>query len=174
MAKLSASLVVSLTDRTAAGARNVKKSLSDIRRAERDLELARRNQRLTRVERAEEALQIARDRDAHRLAQDRDRALAERQRRMGVFYSGVTFAATAAGYAVAKSYSQFAEVERKIGRVALKADKAPKSSGQPSRNCRILPRKQPLVSRMFRTDLKRSWRPAAALKTRWPSCPPLP
>lgn len=123
MGKLSASLVVSLTDRTAAGARNVKKSLSDIQRAERDLELARRNRRLTRVDRAEEALQIARDRDAHRLEQDRDRALAERQRRMGVFYSGVTFAATAASYAVGKSYAQFAEVERKIGRVALNADK---------------------------------------------------
>lgn len=123
MSRLSASLVVSLSDRTAAGARSVKKSLTDIQRAERDLELARRNRRLTRVDRAEEALQFARDRDAHRLELERERMLEARQRRMGIFFGGVTVAATAAGYAAAKSYSKFAYVERQIGRIALNADK---------------------------------------------------
>ena len=123
MGKLTASLVVSLTDRTAAGARSVKKSLSDIQRAERDLALSRSNRRLSRVDRAEEALQLARDREAHRLELERDRALEQRQRRMGIFYSGVTAAAAIAGYAAAKSYSKFADVERQIGRIALNADK---------------------------------------------------
>ncbi|HEV7251436.1 MAG TPA: phage tail tape measure protein [Shinella sp.] len=124
MGSLSASLVVSLTDRTAAGARSVKKSLSDIQRAERDLALARNNRRLTRVDRAEEALQLARDREAHRLEMERERALEQRQRRMGVFFGGVTLAATAAGYAAARSYSKFAEVERQVGRTALNADQS--------------------------------------------------
>ena len=123
MGKLTASLVVSLTDRTASGARSVKKSLSDIQRAERDLELARNNRRLSRVDRAEEALQLARDREAYRQELERQKAIEQRQRRMGLFFNGVTLAASAAGYAAAASFSKFADIERRIGRIAINADK---------------------------------------------------
>lgn len=123
MGKLSASLVVSLNDRTGAGARGVKKSLNDIQRAERDLEMARHGRRRTRVDRAEEALQLAKERQAYQQDLSRQQEIADRQRRAGMFFGGLTLAATAAGYAAARSYSEFADVERKIGRIAINADK---------------------------------------------------
>ncbi len=123
MGKLSASLVVSLNDRTGAGARGVKKSLNDIQRAERDLEMARHGRRRTRVDRAEEALQLAKERQAYQQDLSRQQEIADRQRRAGMFFGGLTLAATAAGYAAARSYAEFADVERKIGRIAINADK---------------------------------------------------
>lgn len=123
MGKLSASLVVSLNDRTGAGARGVKKSLNDIQRAERDLEMSRRGRRRLRGVPADEAAQLARERQTRQQDADRQRDTADRQRRAGVFFGGLTMAATAAGYAAARAYSNFADVERKIGRIALNADK---------------------------------------------------
>ncbi|MGQ3277875.1 MAG: hypothetical protein ACT6WE_15115, partial [Shinella sp.] len=80
MGKLSANLVVSLKDDTSAGARGVKRSLTEIERAERNLALARRNSRLSRVDKAEDALQLARDREAMQLEHERQ-ALADRRHR---------------------------------------------------------------------------------------------
>ncbi|MGQ3295609.1 MAG: phage tail tape measure protein, partial [Shinella sp.] len=124
MGKLSANLVVSLKDDTSAGARGVKRSLTEIERAERNLALARRNSRLSRVDKAEDALQLARDREAMQLEHERQALADRRHRSMSMALNGAAIATTALGYAAAKSYSEFAGVERQIGRIALNADKS--------------------------------------------------
>lgn len=123
MSRLKASLLVSLKDDTGSGARGVKQSLNDIERAERNLALARRGARLTRVEQEEDALQLARDRQAMRLEHERQAQIERRHRLTSMMLNGAAIGTVALGYAAAKSYSKFAGVERQIGRIALNADK---------------------------------------------------
>lgn len=95
MGKLTASLVVSVDNRTAAGARGVKKTLADIRRVEGGIEASRRSHQ---------------------------EIMEQRRRRAGIFFGGMTMAATAAGYAAAKTYASFADVERRMARIGITAD----------------------------------------------------
>ncbi|RWX61504.1 hypothetical protein, partial [Mesorhizobium sp. M2A.F.Ca.ET.039.01.1.1] len=70
MARMTAELVVSLLDRASGRAQTIKRNLTALQRAERDVYLARNNMRLTRAQVAEERLLDAQEAERQkRLAQ---------------------------------------------------------------------------------------------------------
>lgn len=112
MARLSAELVVSLLDGVSGPAAKARTSLTALQRAERDVLLARNNQRLSRVQLAEERLFAARDRDRE-----------ERFRNFATYGKAAGVGLAIAGYAAGKAYRDFSQLERVIGRIIINAGK---------------------------------------------------
>ncbi|MBZ9822352.1 phage tail tape measure protein [Mesorhizobium sp. CA4] len=112
MARMSAELIVSLLDRVSGPAAKARTSLTALRRAERDVYLARNNTRLTRTQVAEDRLLAAQD--------------AERQKRIAqwaTFGKVAGVATAAAGYVAIRTARDYAQLERAIGRIIINADK---------------------------------------------------
>lgn len=112
MARMSAELVVSLLDRVSGPAAKARTSLTALQRAERDVYLARNNTRLSRTQIAEERLLAAQE--------------AERQKRIAqwtAFGRAAGVATVAAGYVAVRTWRNYAQLERTIGRIVINADK---------------------------------------------------
>jgi TP901 family phage tail tape measure protein len=107
MARMTASMVVSILE-----GRN---DTHRIRQSLRELERERaRNMRSDL---------LANQRENDRLAQERARAAATREARIAAVARTAALGLTAAGYAAARSYADFAKLERQVGRIVLTADK---------------------------------------------------
>ncbi|TJV70725.1 MAG: phage tail tape measure protein [Mesorhizobium sp.] len=112
MARMTAELVVSLLDRASGRAQTIKRNLTALQRAERDVYLARNNMRLTRTQVAEERLLDAQE--------------AERQKRLAQWATAgrvAGVAVAAAGYVAIRTARDYAQLERTIGRIIINADK---------------------------------------------------
>ncbi|AZO38748.1 MULTISPECIES: phage tail tape measure protein [unclassified Mesorhizobium] len=112
MARMTAELVVSLLDRASGRAQTIKRNLTALQRAERDVYLARNNMRLTRAQVAEERLLDAQE--------------AERQKRLAQWTTAgrvAGVAVAAAGYVAIRTARDYAQLERTIGRIIINADK---------------------------------------------------
>ncbi|MBN9055222.1 MAG: phage tail tape measure protein [Rhizobiales bacterium] len=115
MAKLTASMVVDLVDRTGQKVPTILGNLDRLRRAERNYVMADRGVRLSGRDRALERLMIAREKE-----------LAERRERTTAFLTRGSMVASAmgvaAGVAAGRAYADFAAVERRMARIGLTAD----------------------------------------------------
>lgn len=111
MGRLTATMVVDLTDKTGGKTRAIIGNLDRLKRAERDYMLADRGLRLSNSDRALE-----------RVMMERERTIAERQRQMAVWGARAGLALTAAGYVAAGAVKQFASVERQFTRIGITAD----------------------------------------------------
>ena len=112
MTRLSASLVVDLIDKTGAKTSAVIGNMSRLQRAERDLMLANRGVRLSNRDRAMERMMIEKEADVE----------ARRQRYM-VMAGRVATGTLVAGYAAGKAYANFADLESRVNRIMINADK---------------------------------------------------
>lgn len=112
MSRLSASLVVDITDKTGGKTRAIIGNMDRLKRAERDYMLADRNVNLSRRDRAMERLMMEREADL------------ERRRQRAARITGlVTTGAITAGYMAAKAYQNYAQLERRVNRIVINADK---------------------------------------------------
>lgn len=111
MGRLTATMVVDLTDRTGAKTQAIIGNLGRLKRAERDYMMAEKGLRLS-----------SRDRALERAMLDREAAIAERQRRIDAWGARAGLALTAAGYVAASAVKQFASVERQFTRIGITAD----------------------------------------------------
>jgi TP901 family phage tail tape measure protein len=111
MSRLTATMVVDLTDKTGGKTKAIIGNLDRLKRAERDYMLADKGLRLSN-----------RDRALERLMVERDRTLEERQRQMALWGARAGMALTAAGYVAAGAVKQFASVERQFTRIGITAD----------------------------------------------------
>lgn len=115
MAKLTASMVVDLTDKTGQKVQTIIGNLDRLKRAERNFMMADKGVRLSHRDRALERLMI-----------DREQELAERRERTTAFLTRGTMVAGAvgvvAGAAAGKAYKDFAAVERRMARIGITAD----------------------------------------------------
>lgn len=109
MSRMEASLVVKLIDGVSGPARGARRSLSALEKAERNVVMARRGQRLSRQDRAEERLIAVREK--------------ERARKIAMFGRVAGATVLASGYAAGRAYLGFAELERRVNRIVLNADK---------------------------------------------------
>ncbi|MGR6430442.1 phage tail tape measure protein [Rhizobium sp. PAMB 3174] len=110
--RLTATMVVDLKDRTGQSTRAIIGNMDRLKRAERDLSLANAGVTLGRRDRAMERLLIEQD--------------AEMERRRALYrkWAGVAAAgAVVAGTVAAKAYTDFAELERRVNRIVINADK---------------------------------------------------
>lgn len=141
MSRLKASMVVSLTDRTAAGARSVRRNLTALEAAQKRLDNKRRlglfNRQdaiLSRAMDEQARLTFERERDAQMRAAAMEKHYADRRRRQLMLQNGlvaaatravvpVTMAAAVAGVAATKAVRDYGQLERDINRIVLNADK---------------------------------------------------
>ncbi|MCE6073380.1 phage tail tape measure protein [Agrobacterium vitis] len=123
MSKLQASLVVDLVDKTGAKTSAVIGNMSRLQKAERDYMLSSKGLRLSNKDRSMERLMMERQAaEEARLAQMKEnhaRSVASRAAVIGRLASGVAIAGAAAG----KAYVDFAELERRVNRIVINADK---------------------------------------------------
>lgn len=111
MGRLTATMVVDLTDKTGGKTKAIIGNLDRLKRAERDYMLADKGLRLSNRDRALERAMI-----------ERDASIAERQRRMNAWLAHGTLGLAVAGYAAAGAVKQFASVERQFTRIGITAD----------------------------------------------------
>lgn len=111
MGRLTATMVVDLTDKTGGKTKAIIGNLDRLKRAERDYMLADKGLRLSN-----------RDRALERVMMEREASIAERQRRMQAWMAYGTLGLTVAGYAAASAVKQFASVERQFTRIGITAD----------------------------------------------------
>jgi len=116
MGQLTATMVVDLKDRTGNTTQAIIGNLDRLKRAERDRMLAERGTSLNRVQRAQEREMIAREAAAAEALQKRNASIATYAAR-GAFVAGA--AAVAAG----RAYTNFADLERRVNRIVINADK---------------------------------------------------
>lgn len=116
MGKLSASLVVDITDKTGGKTKAIIGNMNRLQRAERDLALADRGAQLSRRDRALERVMI-----------ERETSIEERRQRVAMWAARGGAALAVAGVAAGKAYMNFADVERRINRIVLNADKGVES-----------------------------------------------
>lgn len=112
MSRLTATMVVDLTDKTGGKTRAIIGNLDRLKRAERDYMLADKGLRLSNRDRAMERLMV-----------ERERSIAERQASIMAWGSRAGLATTALGYGALQAYRSSAELEREIGRIVINADK---------------------------------------------------
>lgn len=112
MGKLSASLVVDITDKTGAKTKAIIGNMNRLQRAERDLALADRGAQLSRRDRALERVMI-----------ERETSIEERRQRIAMWAARGGTALAVASLAAGKAYKNYADVERQINRIVLNADK---------------------------------------------------
>lgn len=111
MGRLTATMVIDLTDKTGGKTKAIIGNLDRLKRAERDYMLADKGLRLSN-----------RDRALERVMMERERTIAERQRQMALWGARAGMALTAAGYVAARTINQFASVERQFTRIGITAD----------------------------------------------------
>lgn len=110
--RLTATMVVDLKDRTGQSTRAIIGNMDRLKRAERDLSLASAGVTLGRRDRAMERLLIEQEAEMERRR--------ERYRKWaGIAATGAVVAGTVA----AKAYTDFAELERRVNRIVINADK---------------------------------------------------
>lgn len=123
MGKLSANMVIDITDRTGAKTQAIIGNLDRLKRAERDRMLAERGVTLNRVQRAQEREMIERA-AAQRVRED---AIAEASRKrsaaVATFAVRGTLAAGVAAVAAGRAYAGFADVEDRVAGILVNADK---------------------------------------------------
>lgn len=112
MGKLTASMVVDLEDRTGRKVQTIIGNLDRLSRAERNAMLANNGVRLSN-----------RDRAMERLMMEREREMEERRAKIAMWARGGALAVGAAGIAAGAAYKSFADVERRINRIVINADK---------------------------------------------------
>ncbi|MGQ2968901.1 MAG: phage tail tape measure protein [Allorhizobium sp.] len=112
MSRLTATMVVDLTDKTGGKTRAIIGNLDRLKRAERDYMLADKGLRLSNRDRAMERLMI-----------ERERSIAERQASIMAWGSRAGLATTALGYGAMQAFRSSAQLEREIGRIVINADK---------------------------------------------------
>jgi TP901 family phage tail tape measure protein len=112
MSRLTATMVVDLTDKTGGKTRAIIGNLDRLKRAERDYMLADKGLRLSN-----------RDRAMERLMMERERSIAERQASIMAWGARAGMATAALGYGAVQAYRSSAELEREIGRIVINADK---------------------------------------------------
>lgn len=117
MAPLTATMVVDLKDRTGNSTRAIIGNLDRLKRAERDRMLAERGTSLNRVQRAQEREMIARQAAAEEAARKRSASMA-------LWATRGTLAAGAVAIAAGRSYATFADLERRVNRIVINADKS--------------------------------------------------
>ncbi|WP_439623961.1 phage tail tape measure protein [Shinella sp.] len=116
MAKLTASMVVDLEDRTGRKVQSIIGNLDRLKRAERDRMLAQNGVLSPRRDRALERLMMEREEDSARI---RSNIAAWAARGA----TAVAVAGVAAGVATTKAVRDYAQFERTINRIVLNADK---------------------------------------------------
>lgn len=112
MSRLSASLVVDLVDKTGAKTQAIIGNMDRLKRAERDYMLADRNLRLS-----------SRDRAMERLMMEREAADEARRQKMMLLASRVGTGIAVGGVIAAKAYTNFADLERRVNRIVVNADR---------------------------------------------------
>ncbi|MDI6838497.1 MAG: phage tail tape measure protein [Rhizobiaceae bacterium] len=112
MSRLSASLVVDLVDKTGAKTQTIIGNMNRLKRAERDYMLADRGLRLSN-----------RDRAMERLMMEQEAAAEARRQRITMLASRVGTAVALGGVVAAKAYTNFADLERRVNRIVINADK---------------------------------------------------
>lgn len=116
MARLSATMIVDIEDRAGRKAQAIIGNLDRLKRAERDRMLAERGVSLNRVQRAQEREMMAREAAAAE-------ALATRRANIATWATRGTIAAAAVGVAAGRAYTNFADLERRVNRIVINADK---------------------------------------------------
>lgn len=111
MARMTAEMVIDLKDKTGAATRAVIGNLDRLKKAERDYALSAAGVRLSEKDRRMEQLLIARDAE-----------IKARRARWAALGRDVAVGTVAAGYAGAKAYENFAQLERRVGRIVINAD----------------------------------------------------
>ncbi len=112
MSRLTATMVVDLTDKTGGKTRAIIGNLDRLKRAERDYMLADKGLRLSNRDRAMERVLMAREAE-----------IADRQQMMAAWGARAGAAVAAGGYMAAKAYGNYADLERRINRIVINADK---------------------------------------------------
>lgn len=112
MSRLTATMVVDLTDKTGGKTRAIIGNLDRLKRAERDYMLADKGLRLSNRDRAMERVLMARDAE-----------IAQRQQMMAAWGARAGTAIAAGGYMAARAYGNYADLERRINRIVINADK---------------------------------------------------
>lgn len=112
MSRLTATMVVDLTDKTGGKTRAIIGNLDRLKRAERDYMLADKGLRLSNRDRAMERVLMARDAE-----------IAQRQQIMAAWGARAGTAIAAGGYMAARAYGNYADLERRINRIVINADK---------------------------------------------------
>lgn len=112
MSRLTASLVVDLVDKTGAKTQAIIGNMDRLKRAERDYMLADRNLRLSN-----------RDRALERLMVEREAADEARRQKMMLLASRIGTGVALGGVIAAKAYTNFADLERRVNRIVINADK---------------------------------------------------
>lgn len=112
MSRLTATMVVDLTDKTGGKTRAIIGNLDRLKRAERDYMLADKGLRLSNRDRALERMMI-----------ERERSIADRQASIAAWGARAGLATTALGYGALQAYRSSAQLEREIGRIVINADK---------------------------------------------------
>lgn len=112
MGRLTATMVVDLTDKTGGKTKAIIGNLDRLKRAERDYMLADKGLRLSN-----------RDRALERVMMERERSIAERQASIAAWSSRAGLATAALGYGAVSAYRRDAELERDIGRIVINANK---------------------------------------------------
>lgn len=127
MGKLTANMVIDITDRTGAKTQAIIGNLDRLKRAERDRMLAERGVTLNRVQRAQERELIERA-AAQQLRED---ALVEASRKrsaaIATFAVRGAAAVGVAGYAAARAYGGYADIEDRVAGIAVNADSGVKA-----------------------------------------------
>lgn len=111
MGKLTASMVVDLTDNTGRKVQTIIGNLDRLRRAERNADLASNGLRLSAREMAQERLMI-----------EQGRAAEERRARLAAWVSAGMIGVTAMGYTASRAVREFADVDRQMTRIGITAD----------------------------------------------------
>lgn len=113
MSRLTATMVVDLTDKTGGKTRAIIGNLDRLKRAERDYMLADKGLRLSNRDRAMERLMI-----------EQERSIAERHRAMSVWGARAgALVGPAVTYGAVRAYQNAAKLEREVGRIVINADK---------------------------------------------------
>jgi TP901 family phage tail tape measure protein len=112
MAKMTASLVVDLVDKTGAKSKAIIGNLTALQKAERELEMARNGTGLSRRQKALEAVMIQKQAE-----------IDARRAHVNALVTSAALGTAAAGYVAVQAYRDFADVERRMNRIAVNADK---------------------------------------------------
>lgn len=112
MSRLTASLVVDLVDKTGAKTQAIIGNMDRLKRAERDYMLANNGVRLSN-----------RDRALERMMMERQAADEARRQKMMLLASRIGTGIAIGGVIAAKAYTNFADLERRVNRIVVNADK---------------------------------------------------
>lgn len=127
MGKLTATMVVDISDRTGNKTQAIIGNLDRLKRAERDRMLAERGMSLNRVQRLQEREMIERARSAQAEQTAREAALAaatqKRSAAVAAFAVRGAAAVGVAAYAAGRAYSNYADIEDRVAGIAINADK---------------------------------------------------